>query len=306
MNNKELVTSFENYLRNEKMYSENTIIAYMEDVYTLIDFLEKEDLGDLSYLSERVVKYYVSELHSKYTPKSIARKISSLKSMYNYFVSNHILTNNPFLAVTLPKIPKRLPKFIYEDEIKTLLESIDTKTTLGLRNRTMFELAYCSGLRVSEVSNLKIQDIVFQKNRILIHGKGSKDRIVPMYEKMKELINDYLIISRPALLKNFKGDFDEGYLFLNKNGEQITERGIRDTLNRVVSNACMTLKITPHTFRHSFATHLLNRGMDVRMVQELLGHEKLSTTQVYTKISREHLTQIYFDAHPHGGKNNGN
>ncbi len=300
MTNQEMIKEFINYLRDEKMYSENTITAYLEDIETLTSFLQKEDLGTMEYLSDRVVKYYISSLHSNYSPKSIARKISGLKSMYNYLQKEKMVNKNPFDNVILPKIPKTLPKFVYQDEIDLLLDSIKTDSTLGKRNRALFEIAYACGLRVSELSNLKINDISFSSFRMTIHGKGSKDRIVPLNESVIEVLKDYLVLSRPVL-KSHNDLKDENYVFLNFKGTHLTTRGIRDILNQVLDDSALGLKMTPHTFRHSLATHLLNNGMDIRMVQELLGHENLSTTQIYTKISKEHLEEVYFKAHPHAG-----
>ena len=291
---------FLSYLRYEKRYSENTITAYKNDIDHFISFLDNEDFGDFDEISHKVAEFYLSSLMDDYTPKSIQRKVSSLKTMYSYYVD--ILKefdNHPFRNIALPKVEKRLPKFIYEDEIKEFFNSIDTSTDRGKRDKLIFELLYGSGLRVSELTGLRIKDINLNQKIIVVHGKGSKDRIVPMSNETRNELEIYLLQSRPVLLSK-SSDLENDHVFLNFKGTTLTSRGVRDILDRLIKESSSTLRVSPHTFRHSFATRLLNNGMDVRMVQELLGHSNLSTTQIYTKISKESLINQYKKSFPKG------
>ena len=299
--NKEYLESFLSYLRNERRYSDNTVIAYKNDIEHFISFLDSEDFGDLDEISNKIAEFYLGNLRDDYTPKSIQRKVSSLKTMYNYFVNNKKMDFNPFNAIVLPKIEKRLPKFIYENEIKVFFTSIDTTTERGKRDKLIFLLLYGSGLRVSELTDLKLKDLNIDDRVISVHGKGSKDRLVPINKETQELFKVYLLSARPVLLSK-SDNLDNDNVFLNFKGTSLTSRGVRDILERLIRETSSTLRVSPHTFRHSFATHLLNNGMDVRMVQELLGHSNLSTTQIYTKISKESLVKEYEKAFPKGDK----
>ncbi|MFW5889357.1 MAG: tyrosine recombinase XerC [Bacillota bacterium] len=296
MTNETILKNYRNYLEIEKQYSNNTVIAYINDINSLINFLTSEDLGDIVYITNRIAKFYVASLHHKYDPKSIRRKISSVKSLYDYLLNEEIISDNPFKNVVLPKTQKKLPKFIYEDEMVDFLEKIDETTALGKRNRVIFELLYGCGLRVSELINIKLNDIDFIAKEILIHGKGSVERIVPVHNEAINTIKKYLLEARPKL--HIKSEEKHDHLLLNFKGTNLTTRGIRTILNKELEKQASTMKLSPHSFRHSFATHLLNRGVDLRVVQELLGHVSLSTTQIYTKISKEKLQEEYKKAHP--------
>lgn len=300
MTNKEILSKYEDYLENEKHYSENTLKAYINDIETLMSFLAHEDLGDLNYLTSRIAKFYVASLHGAYSPKSIRRKISSVRSLYDYLIEEELLEENPFESVDLPKVKKSLPKFIYEEEMNQFLNHIDDSSALGIRNKVIFELLYGSGLRVSELTNIKLSDIDYIKGEILIHGKGSKDRIVPVHEMALTAVKRYLNEARIEL--GLKHEKHYEYLFLNYRGTPLTPRGVRKILNHELEKQASAMNISPHSFRHSFATHLLNRGVDLRIVQELLGHVSLSTTQIYTKVSREKLQDAYLKAHPRAFK----
>ena len=298
MTNTEVLMQFKNYIESEKGYSENTSISYRDDIHNLINFLDIEQFGDLLTVSPRIARFYTATLHEKYSPKSIARKISSVRSFYNFLVGEDILEENPFLDIELPKKEKKLPKFIYPEEIENLFTSIDTSTVLGTRNYLILEFLYGTGVRVSELCNIKLNDIDYFQNLCLIHGKGSKDRLVPLHNRLINEISDYVITTRKDLLKSNESK----YLFLNHRGGNITPRGIRMVINRIMLNSGEALKISPHTLRHTFATHLLNNGADLRSIQELLGHEHLSSTQIYTKVSKEKLKDAYMNAHPRARK----
>ncbi|MDD5602405.1 MAG: tyrosine-type recombinase/integrase, partial [Candidatus Izemoplasmatales bacterium] len=288
---------YRDYLTDLKQYSINTITAYLEDIETLRRFLTLEELGSLYHLSDRIARFYVSYLFESYNPRSIRRKISSVKTMYQWLVSDKLLKTNPFLNVTLPKEKKRLPNFIYEAEMQGFLEKIALDSETGIRNAALFELLYGAGLRVSELTQIKITDIDFRTRVILIHGKGKKDRYAPIHEFALEKIKAYLNQSRPSL-KARSSSRDDMTLFLNFKGTPLSTRGVRVILNDECNRQASSMKLTPHEFRHSFATHLLDHGVDLRTVQELLGHASLSTTQIYTKVSREKLKQVMMDCHP--------
>lgn len=298
--NQGYLDGFTAYLRNERRYSENTVQAYRRDLIDFIQFIEKEEFGNLNEINSKVAEFYAGEMRDKYTPRSIARKSSSIKSLYHYYVDiMKSFDMNPFFEITLPKVEKRLPKFVYDDEVNTFLNAIPTNDAVGLRDRLIFEILYGSGLRVSELTGMKLGDVDNENRRIIVHGKGSKDRIVPMTRSAQKYFSDYLVLSRPQLLARSK-NLENDTVFLNFHGTSLTSRGVRDILNRVLDETSSTMKVSPHAFRHSFATHLINSGMDVRMVQELLGHQNLSTTQIYTKLSKESLQETYNKSFPKG------
>jgi len=300
LTNKEMISKYQDYLDNERNYSEHTIKAYINDIQTLVDFLVSEDLGDLYYMTHRIAKFFIASLHHQYNPKSIRRKISSARSFYDYYIEDGLINENPFENVALPKAHKSLPKFIYEDEMMSFLNHIDDASPLGMRNRVIFELLYGCGLRVSELIGIHLSNIDFVKKEILIHGKGSKDRLVPVHDLAIDLIKKYLTKARVELA--IKHEEKSTALLLNYKGTPLTTRGVRVILNKELEKQASAMNLTPHSFRHSFATHLLNRGVDLRVVQELLGHVSLSTTQIYTKVSKEKLQDEYLKAHPRAFK----
>lgn len=297
MSNNELLTLFKNYIDSERHYSENTLKSYIDDLMSLIHFLDNEQFGDLETVSPRIARFYTATLHDQYSPKSISRKISSIRSFYTYLVKDDILEENPFIGIELPKQEKKLPKFIYPEEIENLFKSIDTSSVLGKRNYLILEFLYGTGVRVSELCNIKLQDINYYENLVLIHGKGSKDRLVPLHNRLIEEVSDYVLTTRKDLAKH-SNDSESKFLFLNNRGNNISARGVRMVINNILLNSGEALKISPHTLRHTFATHLLNNGADLRSVQELLGHSHLSSTQIYTKVSKEKLKESYMSAHP--------
>ena len=298
--NENLVQSYRSYLQDDRKYSLHTVVAYMSDIDTLLAFLTNEDLGDVTYVTSRIAKYYVAFLFGQYDPKSIRRKISSVRTFYDFLIEEGVIEENPFENVELPKVKKVLPKFVYEEEMVSFLNHIDDHSFLGKRNRVIFELLYGSGLRVSELTEIRLSDIDYVKKEIIVHGKGSKDRIVPVHDFAIEAIQKYLSQARIELA--LKNPQQRNYLLLNYKGTPLTPRGIRVILNRELERQATSLNLSPHAFRHSFATHLLNRGVDLRVVQALLGHVSLSTTQIYTKVSKEKLQDEYLKAHPRAFK----
>ena len=300
MTNLELIFLYTDYLKYQKQYSESTIVSYTNDINNLIAFLENEDLGQLINISNRIAKFYVTHLYNQYTPKSILRKISAVRSFFDFLIEEEMVKENPFEFVVLPKVPRKLPKFVYPREMNDFLDNIDTQKPLGKRNKAIFELLYGCGLRADELINIKLNYIDYVNKTILIHGKGQKERLVPVHEVALNTIQHYILNARPLLaIKSLKGN---DFVFLNYRGTKISNRGVNLILDKELEHQASTLKISPHSFRHSFATHLLNRGVDLRVVQELLGHVSLSTTQIYTKVSREKLQDEYLKAHPRAFK----
>lgn len=294
MTNSEAIERFEAYIASERHYSEHTLTSYLTDITTLEEFLKREQFGQLVHVTSRIARFYVATLHEQYTPKSIARKISSVRSFYSFLQDEEFIRENPFQDIDLPKQARQLPKFIYPDEIQTLFDSIDTSTVLGRRNYLILEFLYGTGVRVGELVAIKLNDIDYFQDLVLIHGKGSKDRYVPLHARLVEELTDYVLTTRKDLLKKNESK----HLFLNHRGAPISARGVRMIVHKILMDSGESLNLSPHTLRHTFATHLLNNGADLRSVQELLGHESLSSTQIYTKVSKEKLKDSYLKAHP--------
>jgi len=305
MTNDEAVKEFLMYLSNEKGYSENTIISYQEDLNQFIDFIKEEKIARdlLSIRNSKTCQNYISYMsrHMHLKSTSIHRHISSLSSFYDFLVKEEIVKENYFKDLDKPKTPQRNPKLVREEEIKMLFEICDLDNKLGYRNYCILGCLYGCGLRVSELCNMEIKDIDFNERFIRIHGKGSKDRDVIMYEDLADSLKHYISTFRVELLYNSK-DLNNRYVFLNKNGTKLSRVGVRKILDKLVSDCGETYHISPHMLRHSFATSLLNNGADIRSVQELLGHESLSTTQIYTHVGIEAMKKSYYLAHPRASK----
>ncbi len=292
------IVMFKKYLAHERNYSAHTITNYEVDLRDFYEFLEYEDMKKVSEMTYQLARKYLSFLHKRKLSKStLARKISSLRSFYKYLQSNEYVKDNPFLLLSLPKKEKKIPKFFYEVEMNELYNSINLDDFLGERNLAIIELLYGSGLRVSELCSLELENIHYDDKIIYVKGKGNKERLVPMNNFCQEALVDYINNSRKKLLMKSKSNTNA--VFLNHRGRKLSVRGVRDILNRIIGNSSKITSISPHMLRHTFATHLLNSGADIRSVQELLGHEQLSTTQIYTHVSKEQLRKIYMQAHPH-------
>lgn len=286
---------FLEYLQFQKHYSINTVESYQRSLNEFIDFLNQESINDFNNVTYQIMRRYLLYLNEKKLSKSsMNNRISCLRSFYKYLVKEELVTNNPMLLVDNIKTAKRNPDFLFPEEMIDLLDSIETQDDLGIRNKAMLEIMYASGLRCSEVVNLTLDCIDFHNRILLIHGKGNKDRYVPFHEYASKWLLKYIEESRGNLVSQEENP----YVFVNKSGRKMTNRGVQDIVKRIGKRYDPTKKIHPHTFRHSFATHLLNAGADIRTVQELLGHENLSTTQIYTHITKEHLKNVYLKAHP--------
>lgn len=285
------------YLKYQKNYSELTIESYQREIMQFVDYLKQEDIHGFKDVEYQFLRGYLMFLHNQnLNTSTINHKLSTLRSFYRFLQREEYVSDNPFLLIESLKTKQKNPDFLYIDEMEELLDSIDTSTPLGVRNKAMLELMYASGLRCSEVVNLKLTQVDFQNQILLIHGKGNKDRYVPFHDYACDWLKDYIDDARKALMNVQHQDHD--FVFVNKNGGQMTNRGIQNIVERISMNYDASRKIHPHTFRHSFATHLLESGVDLRVVQELLGHANLSTTQVYTHISNKYLKEVYDETHP--------
>lgn len=289
------IDKFIEYLEYEKKYSIHTVKNYELDLIEFNEFLIENNIKNIDY---KVIRNYLNIMYEKkYKTKSICRKISSLRSFFKFEMKEKNIKENPMVLVTNPKQEKRLPHFLYYKELEELLSIPDKKSIYGARDSLILELLYSTGIRVSELVNIKIEDINFNERTIRILGKGNKERIVIYGTICKEKLNNYLKISRDKLLK-----YPCNYLILNKNGRKITTRGIELIVDKTVKNSQLKDKISPHVLRHTFATHMLNEGADLKTVQELLGHANLAATGIYTHVSNEHLRNVYLNAHPRARK----
>ncbi|MCP3026132.1 tyrosine recombinase XerC [Halobacillus sp. A5] len=292
---------FLEYLQIEKNASPLTITNYKEDLLHFMNFLQGEAISSLKQVDYSVIRIYLSQLHSdQLSRRSISRKLSCLRSFYRFLEREKQLNSNPFLNIRMPKTTNPIPQFFYEEELKYLFEVSDTTTSLGQRNQALIELLYGTGMRVSECEQLVFSDIDFSLSTLLVRGKGRKERYVPFGQFASEALSLYLKEGRPDLQSEKTQGTNR--IFLNARGGPLTARGIRTVLNKMVEDAALTVDIHPHKLRHTFATHLLNEGADLRSVQELLGHEHLSSTQIYTHVTKDRLRHVYMNSHPRANK----
>lgn len=279
------IDDFLNYLKYQKGFSLNTIKNYSIDLNDFQKFVDNKKI-DID-----TIRKYLKNLYNKnYSNKTISRKVSSLKSYFKYAYSENFIDDNPMSLISNPKISKKLPNYLNYNDLEKLLNYPDTSKTYGLRDALILEMLYSSGTRVSELTNIKIKDIDLANRKIKILGKGNKERYVFYGTKCEKLLNQYL--------KNNESE----YLFINKHGNKLNERTVRKIVDENAKKAGLALHVTPHTLRHTYATHLLNDGADLKSVGDLLGHENLSTTQIYTHISNERLREVYLKAHPRARK----
>jgi len=288
------IDEFLEYLRHERNASPHTIAAYRRDLLQLAGYLEGRKIR-LSSVDNVVLRGWMAELHDlRLTKTSVARKLAAVRSFFQYALKQRICEDNPAKVVTRPKLDSPVPGFLSEGEIGQFLDLPDKKSRLGPRDRAIFELFYATGIRVSELVGLDAADVGLDERLIRVRGKGRKERIVPFGRTAAECLLAYLE-RRPALL----GDrFDEPALFVNYRGERITTRSVERLVAKYILRTSVRRKISPHSLRHSFASHLLGRGADLRVIQELLGHESLGTTQKYTHIDLPQLLDVYRKSHP--------
>ena len=289
--NEKLIDDFENYLMFEKKYSQNTVNSYKEDLKKMDKALKK----DFRVLNNKDIQNYIQNDLKDLNASSVSRTISTLKSLYKYLKINGQIKTNPVSNINTPKKAQKLPKVLSEDEVNNLLD-INLKTDFDYRNKAMLELMYSSGLRVSELINLTLNDIDTKSAIVRVFGKGSKERVIPLDEYACEALDNYILYHRYNLFKHGENN----YLFLNNHGEKMTRQGFFKILQKLAKEKNIKTSFSPHTLRHSFATHLLKHGADLRSIQELLGHSDISSTQIYTHITNERLKNNYKEFHPHG------
>ena len=295
----EYVNNFIEYVYMRNSHSEHTADSYKRDLIQFVDYLTKENLLNFDLVTYQVVLNYISEIRYGSTilnNRTIARKCSALRSFYTYLEERSLVNDNPFIQVKIGKLKRKLPDFLFVNEVDYLLDNISLDSNMGLRNRVLLEFIYACGLRVSEAVDLQINDIDFHDNFVRILGKGKKERIVPFYESISELLKQYINTTRNELM--LLNNKSHQYVFVSMKGDKLTARGIQYILNEQVKRSGLMNTVHPHTLRHSFATHLLDGGCDLRVVQELLGHSSLSTTQIYVHTTTQKLKDSYFKSHP--------
>jgi integrase/recombinase XerD len=290
---KDAVNAFTEFLYVEKGLSDNTVISYSRDLKKFFIFLKKEKVSYLKAQEQDIIQFIYRQSRSGLSSRSIARIISSLKAFYRFLVLDKALKKSPIINISSPKGWLSLPKALTLSEVENLLSQPDEAKIHGVRDKAMLELLYATGLRVSELVKLKLDDLNLEDGFLICKGKGEKERVVPVGSSAVQVLEKYLKVSRPKLFKE-KNEF----LFLTQQGKSFTRQGFWKLLKGYARKAGFEEKVSPHTLRHSFATHLLERGADLRSVQSMLGHSQITTTQIYTHVSRRRLREVYDKYHP--------
>lgn len=286
------------HLKLEKNLSINTVSSYKNDLSSFISFLKDKRIDDPSSVtSEHISAFFKLLKKFGLSGTSSARYFSSLKGFFLFLVKNKYILKNPVEKISAPKLSKKLPAVLDFAEVEKILSQPDVSDKFGLRDKAILELFYACGTRVSELINLKVNDLLLNEEIIRVFGKGSKERLIPIGSSAINWISEYLKLSRPFLMKKSKS---ENYIFLNIRGSKLSRMGIWKIIDKYVKEAGIEKEVHPHTFRHSFATHLLEGGADLRAVQEMLGHADISTTQIYTHIDRDYIKQVHKQYHPRG------
>lgn len=293
MENNKHLEDFLLFLQFEKNFSKHTVLNYEKDLKDFYKFLKNTNITKVDL---NIIRGYLKKLYDKkYSSSTISRKISSLRSYFKYLSAEDIIENNPMTLISNPKQEKKLPTFLNYNDLENLLKAPDLKTASGQRDALILEMLYSTGIRVSELVNIKLKDINFGQQKILILGKGNKERYTYYGSQCQKLLNLYMSDGRKTLPSS-------EYLFSNHHGQMINTRFIRTIINDATKKAEIEVHVTPHTLRHTFATHMLNEGADLKSVGDLLGHENLSTTQIYTHVSNERLRNVYLNSHPRAKK----
>jgi integrase/recombinase XerD len=298
---KEVIDKFLNYLVVEKGFSENTKLAYQNDLHQLAGFVEEEAArwGTIppwaAFDRQSMLRYLLELRERKYAATTVARKVAAIKSLFGFLVAEGIIRDNPTRDVPSPKVGRSLPRPISIAQARLLLEQPSKLSTPeAKRDRAMLELLYATGMRVSELVALDLSDIDIEGGSVRCFGKGHKERLIPIYPQAALIVRGYLTEARPHLVRSS----EEKALFLNHLGERLTRQGIWQILKGYAKEAGLEARVTPHTLRHSFATHMLSGGADLRSIQELLGHANISTTQIYTHLTTDYVRRVYEKAHP--------
>lgn len=292
------IEEFIEYIKRERNYSNYTEINYLIDLENYERYLNKKNINYKNISYKQITEYikYLT-LEEDLNSSSINRHLSSLRSFYNYLIRIEEINSNPFKLIHGPKKAIKLPNYMKYSEFETMINTCDN-TPLGIRNVAILEILLATGARVGEIIKIKLQDIDFNSLEIKVLGKGNKERICYFNYHCKDALERYIDESRTILLGNKNSD----YLFINHIGGNLTDRGIRLIIDNIIQKSCLNTKVTPHTFRHTFATMLLNEGCDLKSVQELLGHINLSTTSIYTHVTNDRIKDIYLHTHPRGRK----
>ena len=290
-----IVNKFERYLKVEKNDSDYTVQNYIQDITVFLEYMKQKGINTISKIDYDDIRSYLSCLYARGLSKnSVSRNLSALRTFFKWLLREGEIDNNPMLLVSSPKKDKKLPTYLNYEDIEKILKIPDIKTVLGRRDSAILEMLYSTGIRVGELISIKISDIHFDRQVITVFGKGSKERNVLFGNELATKLKLYIDESRNKLLKNKQNNI----LFLNHHGNSLTESGIEDILNRIIKKGDLDFSIHPHMLRHTFATHMLDNGADLKVVQELLGHENLSTTQIYTHVSNDRLRKVYLSTHP--------
>lgn len=292
---KQYLQEFKLYIEVERNFSKHTIVAYTSDILSFLIWLNERSVKDVTYSIIREYLLYIQQFN--YSKTTTSRKIASLRTFYRFLYRERVIDTNPAVGVHSPKKGKSLPEFLTEKEIEQVLNNIKMESPAGYRNRTILELLYATGMRISELSSLNFENLNLEENEIKVFGKGSKERIVLVSERAKKFLETYIKTVRYLIFKNQSNNQSDP-IFINKTGYRLQPQSVRLAIKDVVEKIELPKHVTPHVFRHSFATKLLENGADLRIVQELLGHSSISNTQIYTHVSTERLKQSYNIAHP--------
>lgn len=288
---------FRSYILVEKNFSKHTAKAYYSDILDFLLWLGDTPLENVNFSKVREYLHFIQKFN--YKKNTVARKIASLRTFYKYLYREKKVDANPAMNLNPPKRPKQLPKFLTPYEVEQILNNIKIDTPAGYRNKAILELLWATGMRVSELSGLNFEDLNLDNNEIRVFGKGSKERIILVTDRAKTYLQRYIETARPLVAKGYRVDTDEDSpVFINNTGFRLQTRTISNVINDVVEKIQLPKHVTPHVFRHSFATHLIENGADLRVVQELLGHASISNTQIYTHVSGKHLKEVYNETHP--------
>ena len=295
---KQDLEDFKSYRIAEKNFSSHTAKAYCSDILSFLVWMDEQSCEDVNFSRVREYLHFIQKFNYKKT--TVARKIASLRTFYKYLYRERKVDSNPAMNLTNPKRPKSLPKFLTPDEVEQILNNTKIETPAGYRNRTILELLWATGMRISELSGLNFGDLNLEHNEIRVFGKGSKERIILVTDRAKNFLERYIESARALIPKGFPvpDTSENSPVFINNTGYRLQTRTVRNVINEVVEKINLPKHVTPHVFRHSFATHLIENGADLRVVQELLGHASISNTQIYTHVSTQHLKDVYNEAHP--------
>ncbi|MCX7874733.1 MAG: site-specific tyrosine recombinase XerD [Melioribacteraceae bacterium] len=294
----QFINEFITILRYEKNLSENSVLSYQNDLLKFVSFLNENNIDDFDLVNSKIIsQYFELQRKSNISTATSARYMTSIKKFFQFLEENNYINKNPTIVLSKVKISRKLPDVLSFEEIDKILNTPNINEITGLRDKAILELLYSSGLRVSELINMKIGDLFFDDEIIRVLGKGSKERVVPIGTSAIYWIKKYLLNSRPFLENKMKS---QNYLFLNKRGTKLSRMFIWQIVDKYSKEAGINKEVHPHIFRHSFATHLLEGGADLRAVQEMLGHSDISTTQIYTHIDRNYIKQVHRDHHPRG------